>query len=908
MRLLTAHKLSSRHAHSLNQVVEAFQCIDRALPRFHHYITKFSSQDICQLKAALVNFFAELIGFFQDSIRFFRRRTISNILRISFTPLRETINTRLQRLRQLTEWVEQEASVACEHAKETKREVQHQELLQRLSAINRFGQELQDTMFLSKLPFQNLPTIQNPAFYGRDLELQRLVQHLHPGNIPKKLLIASLHGLGGGGKTQIALEYAYRFVSSYDAILWVTAESSLKLADSFKSIGQQIGIVDDSNQNTDQVRELLKDWLFKTSKREPPNRAVRWLIIYDNIQDCKILEQYWPRATKGAIIMTSRNPGVARHFANVPARIEVLPFSLHDGENFLLSLLQDNENRCSSEEDRETASKISQAVGNLPLALSLVGSYISSTGMSSKRFLDTNRHFERNFLFNEATRLWDTQSYQNSINTTWIMNTSPPGSKPVLDNDTLSLIQMLAFLDGDGVPLSLFLAKERDDMLYEGPDIPADIPGLESLLQNPFTNISILESSVAALLRVSLINRNREQDRIVCHRLVRIAVAQSMDPERKAEIFNQTVFLLNAEFPQQQDGKPMHENWKTCQELSRQVSSLLETYSWYKDEVGYPILLCEIVTRCAWYLFESGQYNIAFSMAENAIVLCGESLTTSKHPGFSEWYVRDLTSYLYNVQASIMLETVSPDSGLGLHLKIKAIREDNKRPGNPEDLKWLAAADGNIAVSLLAESRPEEAYPILLELLQRKDMETNRDIYMSNICICLIQMQRFDEALVFCFESMATVQQLRGKHSAQMAILHFYLGTIYYQQGKTDQAFEAFQDSFIIRQKVMPHHHYTGFTLYKVGTLMCERSDPKSSIPFFHKSLQILGSSECHPGASCRTAFALSQVYERIGDSKMAARYMKEGKRYRSRIVGPEFFELGISPGEYDRFVGFSHR
>ena len=44
------------------------------------------------------------------------------------------------------------------------------------------------------------------------------------------------------------------------------------------------------------------------------------------------------------------------------------------------------------------------------------------------------------------------------------MNASPPGSKPVLDNNTLSLIQMLAFLDGDGVPLSLFLVKERDDM------------------------------------------------------------------------------------------------------------------------------------------------------------------------------------------------------------------------------------------------------------------------------------------------------------------------------------------------------------------------------------------------------------------------------------------------------------
>ena len=115
-------------------------------------------------------------------------------------------------------------------------------------------------------------------------------------------------------------------------------------------------------------------------------------------------------------------------------------------------------------------------------------------------------------------------------------------------------------------------------------------------------------------------------------------------------------------------------------------------------------------------------------MAKDAIALCDESLTTSKHPGFSEWYVRDLTSYLYNVQASITLERVSPDSGLSLHLKIKAIREGNKRLGNSEDLKWLAAADGNIAVSLMAENRPEEAYPILLELLQRKDMEDRKSV------------------------------------------------------------------------------------------------------------------------------------------------------------------------------------
>jgi hypothetical protein len=74
-----------------------------------------------------------------------------------------------------------------------------------------------------------------------------------------------------------------------------------------------------------------------------------------------------------------------------------------------------------------------------------------------------------------------------------------------------------------------------------------------------------------------------------------------MPHKRRGEVFNRLIYQLNAAFPQQGDGEPLHNRWKLCEEYSSQVIELLETYKWLKDDLGYPILLCEIATRCAWY-------------------------------------------------------------------------------------------------------------------------------------------------------------------------------------------------------------------------------------------------------------------------------------------------------------------
>ena len=197
------------------------------------------------------------------------------MLYTSFGSLRNRVDRRLVTLQNLTVWVDEEARVASDEARDELQQFRHLELLERLP--------FKDTpMLLREEPFDNLPEPKNHAFFGRESELDRLKDQLKPGSSSEGLSTASLCGLGGVGKTQIALEYAYRFLRDYDHILWVSAETSLKLTDSYCTIAHDLGLADSSIQNATQLREIVKRWLLKNRKngtRRTPSPGA-------NVADC----------------------------------------------------------------------------------------------------------------------------------------------------------------------------------------------------------------------------------------------------------------------------------------------------------------------------------------------------------------------------------------------------------------------------------------------------------------------------------------------------------------------------------------------------------------------------------------------------------------------------------------------
>lgn len=170
------------------------------------------------------------------------------------------------------------------------------------------------------------------------------------------------------------------------------------------------------------------------------------------------------------------------------------------------------------------------------------------------------------------------------------------------------------------------------------------------------------------------------------------------------------------------------------------------------------------------YFYEKGQYSTALEMTTKGVAICEHALGDNTHPGYSEWAATDMISHLLNIKAAIAREGSVADHGVQLSRDVCKLRRENSREGDEEDEFWIAAAEGNLAVSLMAVGQAEEALEILLRLLDREDMEVNEDIYLSNTCLCLLHLGRLEEAERYGKLATEAVKRLRGDDTAQMAV------------------------------------------------------------------------------------------------------------------------------------------
>jgi len=114
-----------------------------------------------------------------------------------------------------------------------------------------------------KLPCYSIPFGINERFYGREAALQAVKEALDPraGEVAPRSF--ALHGMGGVGKTQIALQYANSSRGSFDAILWISADNTIRMSQSFLEIARRLGLFPENEEAQDAVAAMLrvKSWL-----------------------------------------------------------------------------------------------------------------------------------------------------------------------------------------------------------------------------------------------------------------------------------------------------------------------------------------------------------------------------------------------------------------------------------------------------------------------------------------------------------------------------------------------------------------------------------------------------------------------------------------------------------------------
>lgn len=158
------------------------------------------------------------------------------------------------------------------------------------------------------LCWDSAPLIDDGQFVGRDAELDRMAQDLRPSesSIEQRRLV--IGGLGGMGKTQLAIAFARRHQSHYDSTFWLNATSEETLKTSFGSVALKVltTVVDQARDDQSTLHAVFR-WLGE-------NRNSKWLLIYDNHDDPDLyaIQQYIPNTPNGSLIITTRLPDLVK--------------------------------------------------------------------------------------------------------------------------------------------------------------------------------------------------------------------------------------------------------------------------------------------------------------------------------------------------------------------------------------------------------------------------------------------------------------------------------------------------------------------------------------------------------------------------------------------------------------------
>lgn len=335
----------------------------------------------------------------------------------------------------------------------------------------------------------------NVYFTGRDNLFNRLLESLQ--TINTVTLTQVIVGLGGIGKTQLAIEYAYRCKDQYDVVWWINSEDDNKLYSDYIRFAKQLKEYPDEEVSNEKLKDIAFDWLSSHKG---------WLLIFDNLNDWSKIEPYLPQNLLGHVLITSRN----QHLDSFSRTIQLECFSPEEAETYLLTRTQLK----WSNEVKELAA----VLGNLPLALAHASAYIKQKGKTFSSYLKMfNEHKLR--LLDQSPELPD---YNATVATTWDLSFSEVRSQSEI---AVKLLNWLSFIASEFIPRSLF--EQNDIWSFDEFDV---------------------DNAISILLNYSLIDVDNEEQTLSIHRLVQEVIKYSMSSDSKSNCIIELAATIKENF------------------------------------------------------------------------------------------------------------------------------------------------------------------------------------------------------------------------------------------------------------------------------------------------------------------------------------------------------------------------
>jgi tetratricopeptide (TPR) repeat protein len=347
--------------------------------------------------------------------------------------------------------------------------------------------------------YWKVPHQRNPFFAARDEVLDLLQDLMGADRKVVAVTQQAICGLGGIGKTQVALEYAFRFAHQYQGVFWVTAESEETIRADLLSMGRMLPPTASVVPTEDEALAGVRNWL---------NENDRWLLVLDNADDPELVRDLLASTRNGHVLMTTRAQAVGE-FAH---RVELRELSPRAGALLLLrrsGMLSPLTGPLTAHEDFRLATTLVHELGGLPLAIDQAGAYLEETSSSVEDYLRIYRQHRRSLLSRRGGLL---PGHPASVATTLSLSIQ---RLQEMDQVAADVLRVCAFLDPDAIP---------EEIVTEGAS--SICPSLRRLSDDGMLH---LHQAIASLRRFSLVSRNPATRTLTVHRLVQACLQDAMD-------------------------------------------------------------------------------------------------------------------------------------------------------------------------------------------------------------------------------------------------------------------------------------------------------------------------------------------------------------------------------------------
>ncbi|KAI0398797.1 P-loop containing nucleoside triphosphate hydrolase protein [Xylaria palmicola] len=750
-------------------------------------------------------------------------------------------------------------------------------------------------------PSFNVPFRRDPDFVKRESILDRVQQAC---SAPASR--AALVGLGGVGKSQLAIEQAYRVRDGAEQenrevwVFWVHAETLARVEEGLRSIADAVKI-SGRNQPGADVPQLVYQWLQN-------ERNGWWLMVLDSADNIDVfyntqatarqageggrkpLSAYLPQSSNGSILVTTRNRHLAYRLTG--SYNDIIDVGPMDQEHALELLIKKSHEGA----DTDTATRLVEALEYMPLAISQAAAYIQRRAprTSISNYLEEFRRSERkrsSLLNQDSGDLRRDESAKNSVITTWQISFDHIRLKRRSATDLLCL---MSFFDRQGI--FEWLIRPHDQSQSDRADTDK-----ESVSSSDDTDTEeMFEKDVEMLRDYCLVQTNEKGDVFEMHGLVQLSTRKWLNGNREREKFKRQFISRMAEaFPSGE-----FENWDRCQKLFPHAEKAVQ---YRPEEESSQEEWALLLYKGSWYAAEQGRYTISEAMARISQDT-RKRVLGPEHPDTLN-SMSNLASTYWNQGRWKEAET--------LEVQVVETQKMVLGPEHPNTLNSMA----NLALTYSNQGRWKEAemldvqvmetwktvlgpkHPdtlIKAEMLDVQVIETRKTVLgpehpntlnsMANLASTYRNQGRWKEAETLEVQVIETQKTVLGPEHPNTLNSMANLASTYSNQGRWKEAEMLYVQVIETRKTVLgPKHPDTLISMANLASTYWNQGRWKKAetleVQVIETQKTVLGPE--HPD-TLNSMDNLAYTWKSQGRNADAVRLMDDCVQIRCRVLGPE--------------------